>query len=103
ALIDVVDDAVADQDLARGDVLEPRDHPQRGRLAAPRGPDEHHELAFANLEREVADGLDAVEHLRHRVERDRRRNACCRAHGSGVCTREIVITTCLYYITSPWY
>ena len=32
---------VADQDLTRGDRFEPRDHPQRGRLAAARRSDQH--------------------------------------------------------------
>ncbi len=40
----VVDDLVADQQLARGDVLEPGDQAQQGGLAAARGADEDHEL-----------------------------------------------------------
>ena len=51
----VVDDPLADADLAAGDVLEPRDHPQRGRLAAARRPDEDHEFAVPDLEVQVLD------------------------------------------------
>jgi hypothetical protein len=32
--LEIVHDPAADPDLAVGDVLEPSDHPQRGRLAA---------------------------------------------------------------------
>ena len=46
----LVDDALADPELALGDVLEAGDHAQRGRLAASRGADEHHELAVRDLE-----------------------------------------------------
>ena len=46
----VRDVAVADEDLAVVDLLQPGEHPQGGRLAAPRGPDEHHELAVVDLE-----------------------------------------------------
>jgi hypothetical protein len=56
----LVDDLVADPQLALADVLEPRDHPQRGRLAAARRSDEDHELAVLDLEAHVLDGLIAV-------------------------------------------
>ena len=56
----VVDDAAADRDRAVGDVLEPGDHAQRGRLAAARRADEHEELAVRDVERQVEDGLHAV-------------------------------------------
>ena len=46
----VVDDLVADAQLALADVLEPGDHPQRGRLPAPRRADEDDELAVLDLE-----------------------------------------------------
>ena len=46
--------------VAVRDLLEPRDHAQRRRLAAARRADEHEELAVARLERQVEDGLDAV-------------------------------------------
>jgi hypothetical protein len=57
---DVVDHAVADPDLARGGVLEPSHHAQRGRLARPRRADEDGEAAVRDLERELVDGLGAV-------------------------------------------
>ena len=44
----VVDDAVADADLAAGDVLQPRDHAQQGGLAAAGGADQHDELAVVD-------------------------------------------------------
>ena len=56
----VVDDPAADRDRAVRDLLEARDHPQRRRLAAARRADEDEELAVADVEREVVDGLDAV-------------------------------------------
>ena len=46
---EVVDDLPADLQVALGDVLEPGDHAQRGRLPAPRGPDEHEKLAVRDL------------------------------------------------------
>ena len=57
---EVVDDAVADPELALGDLLEPRDHPQCRRLPAPGGPDEDDELAVADLEVELGDRARAV-------------------------------------------
>ena len=56
----LVDDLVADAQLALGDVLEPGDHPQRRRLPAARRADEDHELAVGDVEVEVLDGLEAV-------------------------------------------
>jgi len=50
ARLECVDDAVTDADLAGGDLLEPGDHPQRGGLGAARGPHQHHELAFLDIE-----------------------------------------------------
>ena len=67
--------AVADPDLAAGHVLEARDHPQQGRLAAARGADEHEELAVGDLERDVVDGPHRTECLAHLVEPDRRHAA----------------------------
>ena len=59
----VVDDPLADPEDAFRDVLETRDHPQRGRLAAPGRPDEHHELAVA--------GRPARSRSRHACRPDR--------------------------------
>ena len=67
---EVVDDAVADHDRARRQVLEPGEHAQRGALAAARRADEDEELAVRDLEREVVDGDGLVEALRHVVEDD---------------------------------
>ncbi len=48
----------------------PGQHAQRRRLATPRRPDEHHELAVLDVEVEVVDGARAVGvDLRHAVER----------------------------------
>ena len=55
-----VDDLLAQPDSAVGDLLEPSDHPERGRLAAARGPDEDHELGVGDLQVERVDGLGAV-------------------------------------------
>ena len=48
--------AVADEDLALVDLLEPGEHPQGGGLAAPGGADEDHELAVLDLEVDPRDG-----------------------------------------------
>ncbi len=52
----VRDVALADADRAAVDVLEPGEHPQRGRLAAAGGADEDEELAVADLDVELVDG-----------------------------------------------
>ena len=49
--------ALADEDRPLGDVLEAGDHPHQRRLAAAGRPDEHHELAARDLERDVVGGL----------------------------------------------
>ena len=59
----VVDDALADPDDAVADVLEPGDHAERRRLAAPGRADEHHELAVGDVEIEPVDGSCAVAEL----------------------------------------
>src|SRR6266540_2774860 len=56
----LVDGAIADADLSARDLLEPGDHPQRRRLAAAGGPDQHHQLAVRNLERELLDGDGSI-------------------------------------------
>src|SRR6185295_9402689 len=74
---DVVYDVAADQDLARAHFLESSDHPQRGRLAGSRGPDEHEKLTIRNVQAEVTHRFRAVgEPLVDIDERD----GC---HGSG--------------------
>ena len=69
---EVGDVPVADRDRAAGHVLEPGEQPEQRRLAAARRADEHQELAVADLQGDVVDGLDRAERLRHPVERDRR-------------------------------
>ena len=55
-----VDDLRGDADLTLAHMLEACDHPQRRRLAAAGWPDEHHELAVGDLQREVLHGDRAV-------------------------------------------
>ena len=68
---DAVDDALANANRPRGDVLEPRDHPQRRALAAAGGADEHDEFAVADLKADVIDGLHVARvDLAHVLEDD---------------------------------
>jgi hypothetical protein len=70
---DAIDDAVADADLAAGNLLEPGDHPQQRRLAAARRTDQHAELAVGDRDVDAADHVRRSEvflyagdgHLRH--------------------------------------
>ena len=52
---DAADVAVADEDRAVVERLEAGEHPQRGRLARARRPDEHEQLAVVDLEVEMRD------------------------------------------------
>ena len=63
--LELVDDAVADGDLAAGDRLEPGDHAQQGRLAAARRADDDDELAVGDLAVDAVDDLDAAVGLAH--------------------------------------
>ena len=56
----VVDDVAPDHDVAAGDILEPRDHPQRGRFAAAGRPHQHDELVVGDIEIDAAHRLDIV-------------------------------------------
>ena len=68
---EVVDDLLADAQLAVGDLLEPGDHPQGRGLPAARGPDQDQELAVLHLEVEALDRLGPVRvPLGHAVEDD---------------------------------
>ena len=70
--VEVVDDHVADEDLAGGGTFEAGQHAQCRRLAAARRPHEDHELAVRDLEVEVVDGDRSVgKLLRHTAELDR--------------------------------
>ena len=53
---DVGDVAVADVDRAAVDLLQPREHPQRRRLARPGRADEHQQLAVGDVEVEAGHG-----------------------------------------------
>src|SRR4029453_15312724 len=68
---EIVDDAVADDDLALADLLQSGEHPQRGRLAATRRT--YHDEQFTVLDREV-EGVNGdgpvVENLRDAVVLD---------------------------------
>ena len=66
---DVVDDALADLEVALGDLLEAGDHPQAGGLAAAGRADQDHELAVLDLEVEVLDGGEVAEALPDVIER----------------------------------
>ena len=50
---EIVDDALADDEFARGDLLEARHHAQQGRLAAARRAHDHDELAVPDVERDA--------------------------------------------------
>ena len=54
------DRAAADADLAGRRLVQTRDQPQRGRLAAARGTDQHQQLAVPDLEIEPVDGRHAA-------------------------------------------
>src|SRR5262249_3092262 len=89
------DVGLADEHPALGDVLEARDHPEERRLPAARRPDEHHELAVADVEAHRVDRADAVRvDLRRAVEPDAAHqaeakrstpgNVSCKRFSSGV-------------------
>src|SRR4051794_10618988 len=66
---DVVDDPIADPQHAGGDLLEPCDHPETGRLAAARWSDQDHELAVADLQVQVLHGVEIAVDLVDVLER----------------------------------
>ena len=69
----VVHHPVTDRDRARGDLLQPRDGPQRRRLTAARRADQDHELAVLNVQAQPVDGLHAARvSLFHVIEDDLR-------------------------------
>ena len=62
---DVVDDAIADRDVRRGDLFQPGDHAQQGRLAAARRADQHDELAILDRNRHAVQNFGPAERLSH--------------------------------------
>jgi hypothetical protein len=66
----IVHHAAVDADVAGGDLLQPGYHAQGGGLAAARGADEHHELAVADLEVHVLDGVGLVVLLVQVLDKD---------------------------------
>ena len=56
----VVDDVAADHDVAAGDVLKPRNHPQRRRFAAAGRADQHDELLVRDIEIDAAHRFDLI-------------------------------------------
>src|SRR6266849_3542984 len=69
--VDVVDDPAVDRDRPAADLLEPGEHPEKRRLAAARGTDEHHELAVRDVERNSVDDLRPSERFLDIFERNR--------------------------------
>ena len=53
----VVDDLPVDSQLPCGNVLQPRDHPKRRGLSAPRGPHEYNEFPISDLHAKIVDRL----------------------------------------------
>ena len=70
---DARDRLAGEVDLARGRLLEARDHPQGRRLAAARWPEERVERPAGDLEVHVVDRDDVAEALRHAADVDVRR------------------------------
>ena len=62
---EVVDEPVADVDLAGTDAFEAGDHPQHRRLAATRGPHENGKFLVRNIDGQVVNDLDRAELLEH--------------------------------------
>jgi hypothetical protein len=69
---DRLDRLPLEEDAPLRGLLEPGDHPQRGRLAAAGGTQQREELAAADLDPHVLDGLRLTEPLSHALEPDRR-------------------------------
>ena len=55
--LQIVDDALADRDLAAGDRLQPGDHAQQRRLSAARRTDQDDELAILDIDADAMDDL----------------------------------------------
>src|SRR5687768_2717829 len=68
----VRDLTTGDANGARRDGLQPRHHPENGRLSGPGAADEDQQLAVLDLEAEVLDDRDVAEPLDDVIEGDRR-------------------------------
>jgi hypothetical protein len=80
----VVGELAIEHDRTGGRVFQTGDHPQHRRLATARRPQQHHELAIANVETHVVDGDGAVsEHLCYVFERDGRHPSPPRPSAAG--------------------
>ena len=66
---DVVDDLAADHDVAGRLLLEAGDDAQKGRLAAARRPEQHHEFAVPHGEADPVDGGNLTKFLGYPVGR----------------------------------
>jgi hypothetical protein len=60
----------AEFDHAPSGLLEPRDHPQHGRLARTRRPEDREQFAVAHGQVGALDGQDVAEHLAHTDQLD---------------------------------
>ena len=49
-----------DQEVSLADLLQTRDHPQRGGLTTAGGTDEHNELALLDLQIEIVHGMETI-------------------------------------------
>jgi hypothetical protein len=81
-----------EQDATVARLLEPRDHPQRRRLAAATRAEEREELARSEVERERAHRLEVAEALGDAFEPDARRLLPLRAlvTGAGLVHRSVL-------------
>ena len=61
--IEIVDQAVADEDVAVGDLDQPGHEIERRRFAAAGRPDQRHELAVLDRQRHMVDGHHVAVHL----------------------------------------
>ena len=70
--LDIVDDAVADRNRARGDVFEAREHPQQGRFATTGGADQHDKGPVLDRNRDAVQHLEAAKRFPHVADLHRR-------------------------------
>ena len=63
--MDIVDDAVPDRNRAGGDVFEPCEHPQQGRLAATGGTDQDDEFTVVDRDRHAVQDFKITERFSH--------------------------------------